>query len=299
MKNPCHICNNETKFFLNKDGYSMFKCDSCGLVYMNPLPEQNFLSNKVYSFESGYQGNKIRDLSKAIPDKKTVDILCHLHKNKVSGKLLDVGCSSGEFIYHAKQRGFDSYGVELNSRTADIGIKNGLNIFKGLLNDAKFKDNFFDVIFLGDIIEHVLSPRDFVNECKRVLKKDGIIIISTPNLDCTWAKTTLCLCKTFGIPCSSLTPPYHTFQFSEGNLDKFMLAEDFSKTSSWFYKPPRLMYELGSIHLLKQFKNRKTLVNLFKMIFGFSIYTLSYIMIVGTRVFRSKDFSMICVYKKS
>jgi SAM-dependent methyltransferase len=151
---------------------------------------------------------------------------------------------------------------------------------------------------LGDVIEHVLSPKDFVNECKKILKKGGIIIISTPNLGCAWARTTLCLSKTFGIPWSSVTPPYHTYQFSENNLDKLMLEENFSKTTSWFYKPPRLMYELGSMHLLKQFKNNKSPKNLFKMLFGFALYTISYVFVVGTRKFRKSDFSMICVYGK-
>ena len=299
MKNLCHICNNETSYLLAKDNFPLFKCSGCGLVYMNPLPQQNFLNKDIYSAKSGYQSNKIKDLFKAIPDKKTNDILDFLTKNNIKGRLLDVGCSSGEFLYHAKKRGFDPYGVELNKRTADIAIQNGLNVFNGLLTDIKYKYDFFDVIFLGDIIEHVLSPRDFVLECKRILKPQGLILISTPNLDCLWSKFTFLLNKVFRIPWSSVTPPYHTFQFSENNLDLLMFQNKFSKVKIWFNRPPRLMYELGSLHLLKRYRNKKTFLNLFFLLFSSSIYAVSYFFVVGTRLLRRSDFSMVSIYKKN
>lgn len=299
MINTCHICNSNTVPFLNKDGYSLYKCSKCNLVYINPLPKPDFLKRDVYSKESGYQGNKAKDLTKTKPDKKTRDILNYLEKNNIKGNLLDVGCSNGEFMYHAYKRGFEVHGVELNSGTADIGIKHGLKIFKGILNDAKYEDKFFDVIFLGDVIEHVLSPKEFMKECDRILKPNGRVIISTPNLDCTWAKITIALDKVFKIPCSSVTPPYHTFQFSENNLDLLLSSLNFSKTSIWFYKPPRLMYELGSLHLLKRFKNNRNIPNLSFMIFAFAIYSLLYIMTVYTRFVRRNDFSMVAVYTKN
>jgi len=283
---------------MNKDGYDLYKCSNCELVYMNPLPLQTFLNKEVYSLESGYQGNKENDLSKTFPNKKTKDILKFLGKNKIKGRILDVGCSNGEFLYHAKKRGFEAYGVELNSRTASIALKNGLNVFKGLLHEARFENDFFDIIFLGDIIEHVLSPRDFLHECKRILKNSGTIIISTPNLDCAWAKTTIFFYKTLGIPCSSVTPPHHTFQFSGKNLDMLMMQTGFIYTNKWFYKQPRLMYELGSLHLLKKYKANKNIKNLVFMIFSFILYTLSYFAVASTRSFRRKDFGMLSIYKK-
>lgn|SRR5574343_381592 len=302
MNNSCHICNNNTKYFMNKDGFILFKCTSCDLVYMNPLPEQNYLKDEVYSFESGYQSNKPKDLNKTKETTKTKDILDFLERNFASvknKKLLDVGCSNGEFIFHARNRGFEVSGVELNKRTADIAINHKLNVFNGLLNDAKYPNNNFDIIFLGDIIEHVLSPRDFIKECSRILKVNGLIVISTPNLDCLWSKSTLCLYKTFGIPWSSVTPPHHTFQFSIGNLDKFMSQFNMNKIKSWYYKPPRLMYELGSLHLLKKYKKERSLGNLLYMLFSFSIYPVNYAFSLISRIFARKDFSMIAVYKKS
>lgn len=303
MNNQCHICNKDTKYFMNKDGFILFKCTSCDLVYMNPLPEQNYLKDEVYSFESGYQSNKPKDLYKTKETKKTKDILNFLDKSFDSSlknkRILDVGCSNGEFIFHAKNRGFEVCGVELNKRTADIANNHKLNVFNGLLNDANYPDNYFDAIFLGDIIEHVLSPRDFIAECNRILKINGFIIISTPNLDCLWSKSTLLLYKYFNIPWSSVTPPHHTFQFSISNLDNFMSQFKMSKINSWYYKPPRLMYELGSLHLLKKYKKERSYIGLLFMIFSFGIYSIVYTISLFTRIFIKRDFSMIAVYKKS
>lgn len=296
MKNNCHICNSKTKFFMKKDGYDLYKCSYCTLVYMNPLPDQGFLNKDIYSFESGYQANKKENLSDTLENKKTKDILKYFEINKKGGRILDVGCSNGEFLYHAKQRGFETYGVELNKRTADIAIRNGINVYRGLLNDARFKDDFFDLIFLGDILEHVLSPRDFILECRRILSKDGIIVISTPNLDCLWSKVTFIFYRMFGIPWSSVTPPHHTFQFSVKNLHLLMKDLGFSSTTLWFYKPPRLMYELGSLHLLKNYKNKKNLKNIIFMLLSFTLYTIAYAIIIPTSFLRSNDFSMISIY---
>ena len=299
MNDNCHICKSKSSFFMNKDGFVLYRCPSCHLVFMNPLPEQSFLNTDIYSIESGYQSNKAKDLSVTVPVKKTKDILNFLQKINLGKKILDVGCSNGEFLYHAKKSGFESFGVELNKRTADIAVSNGIRVFNGLLQNAGFENNFFDVIFLGDIIEHVLSPRDFIKECNRLIHKNGIIIISTPNLDCLWSRFTLMLFKIFGIPWSSVTPPYHTFQFSENNLDILMSEQGFKKEISWFYKPPRLMYELGSLHLLKKYKNQKTIKNLFFMLYAFSAYSITYLFVVCTGFFRRKDFSMISIYKKN
>ncbi len=301
MKPECIICNIKSEFLMKKDGFDLYKCNSCSLVFVYPQPKPEFLKDEVYSYESGYQSNKKGNYGE-YPDIKTERII-EIIKNKFdSGKLLDVGCSSGEFMYFARKRGFDTYGIELNRRTAEIAKANNPNVYNGFLHDIKFDNEFFDIIFLGDIIEHVNSPHDFINECKRILKKNGLIVISTPNLDCIWSKSTFILYRLFNIPWSSVTPPYHLFQFSIANLDLFMEHKGFDNIKEIFLKPPRLAYELGSLHLLKRYKKNKNIKDLLFMIFSFSIYTLLYgfdkLIKPLNRLFNEKDFSMIVFYLK-
>ncbi len=298
MKPVCIICNSASSFLMKKDGYDLYRCPSCSLVFVHPQPASDFLKDKVYSFESGYQSNKKGDFGETIPDKKTEKIMDFLKGNVVKGKLLDVGCSSGEFMYHAGKLGFDTYGVELNKRTADVARSYGLNVFNGFLKDANFAQDSFDVIFLGDIIEHVNSPREFIQDCHRLLKRGGLIIISTPNLDCIWSRMTFQLYRWFNIPWSSVTPPYHLFQFSFNNINRLMRDEAFSLISQFYLHPPRLMYELGSMHLLKKYKENKSILRLLYMTFAFGAYTKLYILDRLLTPLKKRDFSMVTFYTK-
>lgn len=130
-------------------------------------------------------------------------------------------------MYLAEKRGVRTSGVELNKRTADIAISNGLNVFNGFLEEAKFKNKCFSAVVLGDVIEHDRDPRSLILECERILEDGGILIISTPNLDCFWPKATFILFKLFKIPWSSVTPPYHLYQFSRNNLDLLLTSKKF------------------------------------------------------------------------
>jgi SAM-dependent methyltransferase len=299
MKPTCHICLTPSSFLLTKDGYDLYRCPACELVFVYPQPAQDFLKDKVYSYESGYQSNKKGELHNVPEDAKTKLILNHLGQRGAQGNLLDVGCSSGEFMYYAGLRGFATWGVELNRRTAEVARARGQNVYNGYLHQAGFADEFFDVIFLGDIIEHVPSPNELIKECSRVLKKGGRIVISTPNLDCLWSRMTFGLYRALKIPWSSVTPPYHLFQFSFNNLNRLMDERGFKREQEYFLRPPRLMYELGSLHLLKKFKEKRSPAAFLYMIFAFSLYSILYAINIAATPFRKKDFSMVVVYFKS
>ena len=295
----CPICNSSTAFFLQKDGFSYQRCLSCGLVFVHPQPAEKHLHEEVYSEKAGYQKGRKKNLSDTQESPHMKKILNFLMRNNIHGKLLDVGCSSGVFLYYAKKRGFETYGVELNELTAHIAIANGLNIKIGTLKSAQYADNCFDVIFLGDIIEHVPSPQELISECKRILKQGGVLIISTPNLDSFWARATFPLWKWFKIPWSVLTPPHHLFQFSEDNLKKFLQDNDFTPTATWFRRPPTLKYELGSLHLWGGFKREKTVGNALFMLFAFTAYALLYFIDVLITLLKKKDFGMVAICKNN
>ncbi len=295
----CHICKTPSDFLVNKDGFDEYICPSCKLSFVYPAPKAEWLKEKVYSYESGYQGNKKNNLSEIPEEARTIKMMDFLSKKKPKGKLLDVGCSSGGFMFSARKRGFYCEGVEINKRTADIAVANGFRVHNGFLETAPFEKGSFDVVYLGDVIEHVNDPRSFVKTCASFLKKDGILVISTPNVDCWWSSTTLALYKMFKIPWTSLTPPHHLFQFSFDNLNTLLSEQNFQNVYSIFNRPPSLKYELGSLHLFKRFKEKKTAGNLLYMLFAFSIYSLIYGLNVVFGPFMGKDFRMAVFYERN
>jgi len=298
MKPSCHICKTPADFLMRKDGFDEYLCPSCRLSFVYPQPEAEWLKDNVYSYESGYQGNKKNDLSISSTDERTTKALDFLSQNKSGGALLDVGCSNGLLMYHARKRGFSCSGVEINKRTADIAAANGFAVHQGFLETAPFKKGSFDVIYLGDVIEHVNSPRTLIETCSSFLKKDGVIAISTPNVDCWWSRTTLALFRICGVPWSSATPPHHLFQFSYGNLTTLMGERGFSPLHSIFTGPSSLKYELGSLHLLGAWKKDKKLSKLAFMWFSFAAYAVIFGLTRLFKPFLKRRFEMVSIYSR-
>jgi SAM-dependent methyltransferase len=307
MTDPlCHICNTVSVYLLNKDSYDLYRCPKCALVFVHPQPHSDFLATKVYSKDSGYQGGKAKDLSKVPLTKAYHKIFSYLERKGAKGTVLDIGCSNGEFLYGAKVRGFKGKGVELNSYTAGLARANGLEVYDGSLADVRnkpgFEDGGFDIIFLGDLIEHVSNPRGLLLECKTLLAPSGRIIISTPNLDCIWAKATYVLYTFIRIPWSSVTPPYHLFQFSHANLLMLLNQCGIGHEATWYNGRPPLSYERGSTHLVKVWRGKKGISRIIfgaYMFFSLGLQALLYVMVdlIGLLGYKN-DFCMIVVGEK-
>ncbi len=95
--------------------------------------------------------------------------------------LLDVGCSNGAFIYQAQKLGVNAEGVEPAEQAAQAAQLAGLNVYHGFLEELALQKEKYDVITLFEVIEHVKNPLPLVNECYRLLKKDGLLVIRTAN----------------------------------------------------------------------------------------------------------------------
>ena len=117
-----------------------------------------------------------------VTDPRYLKILKILKHRKV-GSLLEIGCGDGEFLMVAKKNGWDVTGVEISKKAAKRARKKGLNVMAHDANNKlPFKNNFFDMIVAGEVIEHTFDDMKFLNECHRVLKKNGVLVFTTPNL---------------------------------------------------------------------------------------------------------------------
>ncbi len=99
-------------------------------------------------------------------------------------RLLDVGCGEGIIAPFLKGKVFNIYGIDKSKENLKEASRRGL-ITKYIDLDKKkipFSDCYFDVVTCLDVIEHVRSPVSLVREIYRVLKKDGLLIFSTPNI---------------------------------------------------------------------------------------------------------------------
>lgn len=296
MKPNCHICTAPSNFLLKKDGYDLYKCPTCALVFVYPLPAQEHLIATEYSDEAKYQAHKKTDLTVSVQVVKAKVAFTLTLLPKPPAKLLDVGCSSGEFMYLARARGYDVHGVEVNPRNARIARGHGLAVTEGELKHASFPPHSFDVINLGDVIEHVTDPRDLLERCFNLFAPAGVLLVTTPNLDCFWSRATFRLFTWFGIEWSSVTPPFHLFQFSVNNLDLILKQVGFKKKQSFFFPPHSLKYELGFTHVLGSLKRNPSIRTLSRFIMALAMYPVLFYSNLLRSSRNRKDFSMISLY---
>lgn len=101
------------------------------------------------------------------------------------GRILDVGCGCGIFLYYLKRHGWQTFGVEMN-HTAAARAKEafGIEVFPGELRDAPFEPDSFDVVQMNHVIEHCPEPLDELRRMARLLKPGGSLFIGTPNVVC-------------------------------------------------------------------------------------------------------------------
>ena len=140
-------------------------------------------------------------------------VLKKIAKFKKSGRLLDIGCGPGFFLDEAKRQGWDVQGVDLSKWSKEHAKTYfSIDIFQGTLSSAVFPDRAFDVIVMNDVIEHLEDPKVVLKEIRRILKNDGVIYISTPDIKSVLSR--LLRAKWWGIN------KYHLFYFSKKTIEK-------------------------------------------------------------------------------
>jgi 2-polyprenyl-3-methyl-5-hydroxy-6-metoxy-1,4-benzoquinol methylase len=99
-----------------------------------------------------------------------------------NGRLLEVGCGSGEYLRRMRDCGWDVAGIEPDEEAAQVARdEHGLSVFPGFIGDAPFPEASFDVIACRHVLEHVSAPLPFLETISRLLKPGGQLIAVTPN----------------------------------------------------------------------------------------------------------------------
>lgn len=234
----CIICGSDKKIALWKardrlhhiDGtFQLVRCTKCGLVYLSPRPS---LNEMVYHYPPDYapyarvgQGSFLRRLDVAFGIGKRCRAVNHL---RTSGRILDIGCASGHFLLSMKALGWETYGVELNEYAAHRAKEHGLEVFCGEVEAAQFERDTFDVVTLWDVIEHLHSPKSTLSEINRILKKDGLLVVSTPDVGSLDANI-------FGRYWAGLDSPRHLFLFSAQTLSLLLQELGFEILQSKYF----------------------------------------------------------------
>jgi methionine biosynthesis protein MetW len=116
-------------------------------------------------------------------DSKLTSIYQVLNMLPKKGKVLDIGCFNGFLLERiVESTSCEVYGVDAATEAIKICRKKGFEVIEADVEKLiPFEDNFFDAVTGLEVIEHLADTDNFLIEVKRVLKKDGFLILTTPN----------------------------------------------------------------------------------------------------------------------
>ncbi len=100
------------------------------------------------------------------------------------GNLLDIGCSTGTWSMHWQARGWSACGIDIDRYHIEAARERGIDARFCDLNSGKipFPSESFDLVFAGEVIEHLVDTDGFLSEVARCTKSGGHVIVTTPNL---------------------------------------------------------------------------------------------------------------------
>lgn len=195
--------------------YSLVRCRECSHLFL----DTSFRQEAINILYSNYYPRKEFDVNDFKPAPAVSGLHAWLNGERRSAycwvprnvRVLDVGCGWGEALAYHQSRGCDAYGVEADDNAKRVADRCGLKIKIGLFDASLYPEGFFDYVTLDQVIEHLASPIQTLKDIASVLKKNGVLILSTPNAQ-GWGAAV------FGRKWINWHTPYHLNLFSKDSI---------------------------------------------------------------------------------
>ncbi len=188
---PCKLCKETQARVISTEGrhgqsLTTVICIGCGLIHSHPIPtkvelDEYYRTHYRNDYKDTYTPKRKHILRYS---RNAIERLERLKPFIASGKLLDVGSGSGEFVYIAKRAGFDASGLEPHEGYSDYTRKMfDVNIITAPLEKAAIAREQYDVITLHHVLEHLQYPLTSLSLLNEWLKPDGILMVDVPNIE--------------------------------------------------------------------------------------------------------------------
>jgi len=170
-------------YSVSKETFDLYYDQDLDLLITSPQPSTENLgryyeSNDYISHTDSKRSlfEKAYHFVKGIALKNKLNLINNCSSSK--GNLLDIGAGTGDFLFTAKQNGWETIGVEPSEKAKGIAIGKGIK-FSDSTQDLE--SHSFDVITMWHVLEHVPNLEIQIKELKRLVKPNGTIIIAVPN----------------------------------------------------------------------------------------------------------------------
>jgi Zn ribbon nucleic-acid-binding protein len=240
----CPLCGSTNSkafpiyYTLREKRFDARECASCGFVYVAPKltpDELAFMYSDDYFLhdgaDSGAHSSTDYETAARRGSVKFPVVLGAIKKYVPSGKYLEIGTGMGHFLKYAHDNGYDTFGVEFS----ELGAKHaqeklGLNVVRSSFEDYAAPPESFDVIFMGDVLEHFVEPKAQLERAYSLIRKGGAVACEVPGM----FNTLVGRAAVMGYRLMNHTkkmpmPPYHVSEFMPDTLRKIYLDSGFEK----------------------------------------------------------------------
>lgn len=212
----CPVCQTpagDRRAIEARDGYSLFRCPVCDVVYsdpMNPVDGRWYQDQVMYVVRDQFQPGRLQWNHKRFLRE------CPAR----GGRLLDVGCGTGEFLVAARRRGYDVTGIDFDPSAVQVARKRHSleRVYAANLEDfgPDHGPLQFDVVTVFEVLEHAASPRAFLSRLRDLIRPSGYLVLSVPYRD-----------RRPEIPYAWDFPPHHFTRWSRSAIENFLESNGF------------------------------------------------------------------------
>ncbi len=188
----CPVCESDQeyeKFY--KNGFRFVECKICETLYANPRPKPEhlkifYLESENYNYWNKYifpASEDVRRKSIFIPRIEKILNICN-KLNIQRDFMLEIGAGHGTFCEEVKKTKYFKrvLAIEPNPDLAMSCTNRGVEVIQEPFECADIPEGSVNVIASFEVIEHLFSPKDFLQKCYKLISDEGLLILTCPNV---------------------------------------------------------------------------------------------------------------------
>lgn len=235
----CPACQDfRSKDFGRKNNLDIFICRNCSSVY-TPRAE-----NLIADYDNSYEEHSVHAEVPEFVNSRLDEYVSTFESFRQNGRFLDIGCGAGSFLQAARRAGWEVQGTEVSKSAVEILRADEMNVFQGILQEAEYPSNHFDVVVASYVLEHVPEPLEVIKEVHRVLRPGGLFWLSVPQgrgissriLGAKWSQVEppvhWCLLSGKGMKTLLENAGFSKIQMSLGGVDPFEILQTLRKKNT-------------------------------------------------------------------
>jgi 2-polyprenyl-3-methyl-5-hydroxy-6-metoxy-1,4-benzoquinol methylase len=217
----CPACRASAPFYCAKTAYgqpwNIHRCTTCGHGFVGNRPTPETL-NRIYSETdthlpmdepTSHEADALRHAGNPL-----IDAVARLSDER--GDSLDVGSGSGIFSYHLRQKGYRPVMIDLDPRAEKAAASIPGGVFRRSTFEDFTHDRPFAAIVMSQVLEHSLSPTDWLRKARELLTPRGVLAVALPNFGGVY--------RVLGERDPFIIPPIHLNYFTRDSLNRMFNA---------------------------------------------------------------------------